>query len=139
MLSTLLPFGLISLTWLAIGIALVVAPTSWQSWLKRFSTDPLKRFLLSQGMLLMGLLLIAGSDRLRGRWLWVVLGTLIVLKGLLFLGLNERSGRSWFALWERAPAAITRLGGVMLLALATLLAIDTIGGFLQMVAAGTSS
>ena len=117
----------ISLTWLGIGIVMIVAPSFWERSIARSFIEPVKGFVLSEGVLLIGLLLVTGSGGLRGRWLWTAIGGLMAIKALLLLGFTDKKRQSLFAQWERVPPITHRLAGVMLVALATLLAIDTIG------------
>lgn len=126
---TLVVFGLISLIWGGLGLAMVVAPSSWNGWVRRSFLDPLRRFILIQSLMLAGLVLILGATGHQGRWLWVAVGTLAVAKALVLLGLSNSSREAWLAAWERAPVLAHRLAGVALVVLATLLATDTLRGF----------
>ena len=126
---TLVVFGLISLIWGWLGLAMVVAPSSWNGWVRRSFLDPLRRFILIQSLMLAGLVFILGTTGHQGRWLWVAVGTLAVAKALVLLGLSNSSREAWLAAWERAPVLAHRLAGVALVVLATLLAIDTLRGF----------
>jgi len=121
-------FGTISLTLFGIGLVMVVVPSLWKRWVRLFLVDPFKRLFVGQGILLAGLLLVVGSADLRGRWLWTALGGLIVVKALILLGLHDTGRRSVLTLWERLPLVTHRLIGVVSVALATLLAIDTLRG-----------
>jgi threonine/homoserine/homoserine lactone efflux protein len=127
-MATMIILALISLCWLAVGFMMAVAPAVWRRWLTRSLTDSLPRFLIGNGILLLGLLLLAGSPGLQGRWLWAALGGVAVVKALLLLGLSDPYQRAWVSRWQRLPAIIHRLAGVLYVALATLLAIDTIRG-----------
>jgi hypothetical protein len=124
MMAIRVVFGLLTLTWLGVGLALVVAPASWLGWVRHTLLDPLRRLLLTQGMMLAGLVLIVGPASLRGRWLWNVVGVLVVVKGLALLALSDAGREAWLASGERLPASAYRLAGVLNVALATLLAID---------------
>ena len=121
-------FGSISLTLFGIGLVMVVVPSLWQRWVRLSVVDPFKRLLVGQGILLAGLLLVVGSAGLRGRWLWTALGCLIVVKTLILLGLHDKGRRSVLALLDRLPPLTHRVIGVVSVALATLLAIDTLRG-----------
>lgn len=125
---TWLIFGSISLTLFVIGLLMVVVPSLWQRWVRLSLVDPFRRLFVGQGILLAGLLLVVGSADLRGRWLWTALGGLIVVKALILLGLHDTGRRSVLTLWERLPLVTHRLIGVVSVALATLLAIDTLRG-----------
>jgi threonine/homoserine/homoserine lactone efflux protein len=127
-MATMIILGLISLCWLAAGFMMAVAPGVWRQWLSRSLAVSLPRFLIGNGILLIGLLLLAGSPGLQGRWLWATLGGVTVLKALLLLGLPDSYQRAWLSRWQHLPAFIHRLAGVLYVALATLLAIDTMRG-----------
>ncbi len=130
MIQTLLVGGLISVAWVGIGVAMIAVPAWWQERMQRALADPLGGLLVAQGMVLGGLLLFLGAAPLRGYWLWVVLGALTVVKGLLLLGISAPVRDRWMACWGRSPAWLHRLAGVLLLALGTLLAVDTLQGTL---------
>ncbi len=125
---TLFLFGLISLIWAAAGTAMMATP-SWSSgWVRRVLGDPFRRFLLTQGMILGGLILVLGAATHRGHWLWVTVGLLGVGKALVLLGAPESLCDRMLNLWERSPLWAHRLTGLTLVVLATLLTIDTIRG-----------
>jgi hypothetical protein len=123
---TRIVFGALSLAWFAAGLALVLAPTPWRGWVRRWLLDPLSRLFVTQGLMLAGLVLIAGSASLRGRWVWTVLGVLVVAKGAALLALSDDGREAWLAAGDRLPGPAYRLAGVVNVALATLLAIDTL-------------
>ena len=125
---TLVAFALISLIWGGVGLAMVVAPLSWNGWVRHSFLDPLRRFLLVQSLMLAGLVLILGATGHQGRWLWLAVGALAVAKALALLWLSDSGREAWLAAWERAPVPAHRLAGVIIVALATLLAIDTFRG-----------
>jgi hypothetical protein len=121
-------FGLLSLIWLAVGLAMVATPAWWNQWVRRTMTDALSRFLLLQAMMLGGLVLVLGASTYRGYWLWVFLGALQTAKALILLGAPHSLRERLLAWWERSPLWAHRLAGVTLTVLATLLAIDTLRG-----------
>jgi hypothetical protein len=127
-MATMILFGLISLVWAGTGLAMAVAPASWNGWVRRCLVDPLWRFLMTQGLLLAGLTLVLGATGHRGRWLWVAIGSLGVVKALILLGLTDSRRESLLLAWERTPLVVRRLAGVVTVTLATLLAVDTIRG-----------
>jgi len=127
-MASFVAFGLISLIWGGMGLAMVMAPSSWNGWLRRSLLDPLRRLILIQSLMLAGLVLILGATGHQGRWLWVVVGALAVAKALALLGLSDSGRNAWLAAWERAPVPAHRLAGVVIVALATLLAIDALRG-----------
>lgn len=130
MIQTLFWGGLISLMWVGIGVAMIALPAWWQERMQRAMADPLSRLLLAQGMVLGGLVLFLGAPVLRGYWLWVALGSLTVVEGLMLLGISEPLRTRWIERWGRSPVWLHRLAGVLLLALGTLLAVDTLQGTL---------
>lgn len=125
---TLLLFGLIALTWLAMGVAMITVPIWWRDRIGRALRDPLARFLLTQGMILGGLVLLVGSSVREGDWVWSFLGAFLVIKALILLGASPWLRERLLDWWGRIPLWAHRLSGTALVALATLLAIDTLRG-----------
>ena len=123
---TLFLLSLISLILVAAGAAIMAMPSWWSGWVRRALVDPLRRFLLTQGMILGGLILILGASTHRGHWLWVTVGLLGVGKALVLLGAPESLCHRMLNLWERSPLWAHRLSGLMLVVLGTFLTIDTI-------------
>jgi hypothetical protein len=121
MLTAIL-LGLIGLSWAAAGVAMVAVPAWWQDRTAGMLAAPFSRFLLTQGMVLCGLILILGTSHV---WLWGTLGVLLVAKALVLLGMPESSRARLIEWWRRSPAWSLRLAGVLQVALATLLVIDT--------------
>ncbi|MDE3226214.1 MAG: hypothetical protein KGN30_12480 [Nitrospirota bacterium] len=130
MIQTLVVGGVIGLIWVGIGVAMIALPAWWQDRMRRTLADPLGRLLVAQGMILGGLLLFLGTSALRGAWLWAVLGALAAVKGLLLLGISAALRDRWMEWWGRCPSWLHRLAGILLLALGTLLAVDTLQGTL---------
>jgi hypothetical protein len=121
---TLLLFGLIALTWLAMGVAMITVPIWWRDRIGRALRDPLARFLLTQGMILGGLVLlvvVARGDSMER-------GAFLVIKALILLGAPPWLRERLLDWWGRIPLWAHRLSGMALVALATLLAIDTLQG-----------
>jgi hypothetical protein len=87
MMQTLIVGGLVGFLWVGSGAAMIALPLWWQERMRRALADPLGRLLLTQGMILSGLLLFLGAAPLRGARLWASLGVLTVVKGLVLLGL----------------------------------------------------
>ena len=121
-------FGLISLIWVAAGAAIMAMPSWWSGWARRALVDPFRRFFLTQGMILGGLILVLGASTHRAYWLWVTVGLLGVAKALVLLGAPESLCDRILNLYERSPLWAHRLTGLMLVVLGTLLTIDTIRG-----------
>jgi threonine/homoserine/homoserine lactone efflux protein len=130
MIQTLMVGALISVMWVGIGVAMIALPAWWQDRMRRTLADPLGILLMAQGMILGGLLLFLGTSALRGAWLWMVLGALTAVKGLLLLSIAAPLRDRWMERWGRSPAWVHRLAGVLLLALGTLLAVDIVQGTL---------
>ena len=59
---TLFLLSLISLILVAAGAAIMAMPSWWSGWVRRALVDPLRRFLLTQGMILGGLILVLGAS-----------------------------------------------------------------------------
>ncbi|MEW6544541.1 MAG: hypothetical protein AB1411_13150 [Nitrospirota bacterium] len=125
---TLLLFGLISLLWLAAGVAMIALPAWWIERMRAVLSDPLRRFVLLQGVLLVGLVLVLGAPERRGVWLWATLGLVAAAKALLLLGLPDRLRTALTDWWTRIPLWTHRAAGLVLTVLATLLAIDSFSG-----------
>ncbi|TLY17248.1 MAG: hypothetical protein E6K69_02455 [Nitrospirae bacterium] len=123
---TLFLLSLISLILVAAGAAIMAMPSWWSGWVRRALVDPLRRFLLTQGMILGGLILILGASTHRGHWLWVTVGLLGVGKALVLLGAPDSLCHRMLNLWERSPLWAHRLSGLMLVVLGTFLTIDTL-------------
>jgi threonine/homoserine/homoserine lactone efflux protein len=121
-------FGLISLAWLAWGVALAGLPTSTARWIRRTVRDPLPRFLLAQGLMLAGLLLLLGTGATGMRWLWMSIGGVMVVKGMLWLGAPEAFRARLLNQFDHLPPWSRRVVGVIMMGLATLLATETIRG-----------
>ena len=123
---TLFLFSLISLILVAAGTAMMAMPSWWSGWVRRALVDPFRRFLLTQGMILGGLILVLGASPHRGQWLWVTVGLLGVGKALVLLGAPDSLCHRLLNLWERSPLWAHRLSGLTLVVLGTFLTIDTI-------------
>lgn len=119
-------FVLISAAWVGMALAMIAAPSWWREWLVRQMAQPLRRLLWGQGLMLGGLVLIVGSSRLAGYWLWVGIGVLAVGKGMLLVGLPESARHTLMDWWRRRPLWVEQLAGVASMVLATLLVIDLI-------------
>lgn len=125
---TMILLGLVGLSWVAIGVVMITAPGWWHERMGDVIATPPSRFLLTQGMILGGLVLMLGTSAQQGFWLWGTLGALLVAKALVLLGAPESLRERLIGCWKKNPMWLLRLGGVLLMALATLLAIDTLRG-----------
>lgn len=118
--------GMITLVWVGLALAMIAAPSWWRDWLARQMAQPLRRLLWGQAIMVAGLALIVGTSGLNGYWLWVSVGGLAVLKGLLLLGLPAPTLALLLEWWRRRSLWVDQMAGVVAMALATFLAIDLI-------------
>ena len=125
---TVIVLGLISLIWFASGLTMVVVPEQWRIWMRQALAEPVPRYLLTQGMILCGLLLMLGSAGQQAYLLWVVVGMVVVTKALVLLALRPPLRERLLGRYERYPLWVHRVAGVATVLLATYLAIDVIRG-----------
>ncbi len=125
-MGVLLLFGAISLTWGVMGLIMTVAPTVWITFSKKVLQDPWQRFWMTQGMLVIGLVLIIGTPTLQGYWLWVGCGVLVVVKACIILGSSEAFRDRLTIMATTKPLWVYRSGGILSLVLAVLLSGDMI-------------
>jgi len=125
-MGVLLLFGAISLTWGVMGLIMTVAPTVWITFAKKVLQDPCQRFWMTQGMLVIGLVLIIGTPTLQGYWLWVGCGVLVVVKACIILGSSEAFRDRLTSMATTKPMWVYRSGGILSLVLAILLSGDMI-------------
>lgn len=123
MLTALL-FGLISLVWMIVGVAMLASPAWWSHQIRRWMTEPLLHFIFMQAVLLGGLILLVGSSALGSR-LWLFVGTGLMALALGLLGLPVSMRARLLDRWSRSPFWVHRLAGMTLVILAGLLVIDT--------------
>ncbi len=121
--------AIIGLMWMACGVAMIAVPSWWVGWTLHVCSQPVSRFLLTQVAILGGLVLILGTSGHQGFWLWVAIGSLAVLKGMLFLGAPRRLYHRLLERWGRVPLWAHRVAGILLVTLATLLTFDTLRSF----------
>jgi len=119
-----LVLALVSLVWFAAGVAALAAPAWWSRRLHRTMTDPLSRFLMTQGLMLAGVLLLLAAAEPPRSWFWMAVGGLAAAKALVLLGLPERSRERLLSWWTGRPLWVPRLAGAVTVVLATLLAVD---------------
>jgi len=125
-MGVLLLFGAICLTWGVMGLIMTVAPTVWIAFAKKVLQDPWQRFWMTQGMLMIGLVLIIGTPTLQGYWLWVGCGVLVVVKACILLGSSEAFRDRLTIMATTKPMWVYRIGGILSLVLAVLLSGDMI-------------
>ena len=119
-------FGTISLVWGLMGLILTVAPTVWISFVQKIMHDTWSRFWVTQGMLLIGLVLIIGTASLQGFWLWVGCGIVVVLKACTLLGSSDSFRTRLANIATTRSMWVYRSSGLLTLVLAVLLAADMI-------------
>ncbi len=124
MSASVVILGLFSVVWGVWGLVFVIMPTRAIMWTKHFFFDAWQRFWIALFVLLTGLLLIIGTSSLEGRWLWVACGGISVVKACLLLGSSESFRERMWQRCSRWPAWLLRCDGVIMLALAVLLAAD---------------
>jgi hypothetical protein len=125
-MGTLLLFGAICLTWGIMGLLLTVAPTVWVGFMKNVLDDPWQRFWMTQGMLLVGLVLIIGTPDLQWYVLWLVMGGAMVIKACIILGSSEALRKRFLAMSMALPIWVYRCSGILTLVIVVLLASDII-------------
>ncbi len=118
--------GLIGLIWLGFGLTMIAVPSRLVGWLQRSFSHPFYRFLLTQAILLGGLILLLGGAELPSHILWIALGVIAVLKGMFLLGAPDKLFVRLLGWWQSMPHWALRLTGLVLVTLSTLLAVDTI-------------
>ena len=125
-MGALIIFCVISVTWGLMGLVLTVMPALWVAFVQSTMNNPWQRFWLSQGILLMGLVLIIGTAPFQGFWLWVGCGVIMVVKACLLLGSSVAFRDRLTTLATSWPMWVYRVSGVLTLVLAVLLAADII-------------
>jgi len=125
-MQTTLVLGFVSLVWLAAGVVMIAAPAWLNGQVQRNLADPFSRFLLLQGAALAGVLIVLGSSVVQRSWFWIAIGSLATAKALILLGLSAHHRDRLFAWWCARPLWLQRLAGAVVVALATLLAIDAV-------------
>lgn len=123
---TILIFSIISVLWLVAGASMMAAPAWWCEQLIRKLADPFSRFLILQGTVLAGILMVLGASEPQRSWFWMVIGAVMAAKALVLLGLNETRRERLLTWWKGRPAWFHRVAGLATVALAALLAIDAV-------------
>lgn len=119
---------MIALVWAGSGVTLIAVPLLCTGWVRRVFCQPVQRFLLTQGAILFGLILLLGTSGHQAHWLWVTIGGIGILKGMFFLGAPEKLRDPALNWWCHLPHWIHRASGVLTVGLAALLIIDTVRG-----------
>ncbi len=115
MIATIL-FGLTSVLWGMAGVILTVLPRLWVSLTRRLLTDAWSRFWVTQGMILVGLVLTIGTQQFQGVWLWMLCGLILTGKACFLLGSTEPVRARLMRVVEHSPLWVYRCwGGVMVL------------------------
>ena len=81
---------------------------------------------MTQGMIVAGLLLMVGTSRFQGYWLWATIGLFSLLKGLVILGSSEEFRKRVMAFVEKVPLRLYRFSGVLTVLLVSLFVADVI-------------
>jgi|CXWL01.1.fsa_nt_gi hypothetical protein len=128
---TTLILEFISGVWFLTGLPLLAVPTLWDRWVRGMRDNPSSYFLVLHGVLLIHLLLILTTERYQGAWLWMGLGAVGLLGCVLLLAGSHTRRLSFLDRLLTVPLWLRRLSAVLLVALATLLAIDGLRGTLS--------
>ena len=118
--------GVMVLAWGLAGLMMTIVPTMGLTCAKRVFFDPWWRFWIAQAILLMGLLLMIGTPGLKGFWVWVVCGGLVVAKAGFLLGATASCRDRMLERIGNCPPWLYRCGGTIHLAFAVGLAADLI-------------
>jgi len=119
-------FGVIGVVWGAIGLFMLVFPILWRSSVPRRLRDPGFRFVVMQGIVLIGLVLVIGTTGFQGFGIWVSVGGLGVAMACFILGCSSNIWDNLVRSVERWPLWLYRVGGVMMICLAVLFGADLI-------------
>jgi hypothetical protein len=117
-----LVFTTIGVLWVSLGMGLIIAPAWTVEIVERVISDEFRLFALIQLGMIVSLALIVGTIGLHFHGLWIVLGCVGLLKGLFFTWapIGRREAVLDWAL--KRPFWQYRVCGVILVALATMLA-----------------
>ena len=117
--------GMIGVSWLLAGLAMIAVPSWWTQALQRWFAHPSYRFLGTQAGLLAGLVLVLGTSGHQGSWFWMVIGAVAILKSMFLMGASTGLSERVMTRWAKLPSWTLRLCGLLLLVVSSLLAIDT--------------
>ena len=116
----------IGVLWGAMGLWMLLFPTLWRSSMGGRLGDPGFRFLLLQGIVLAGLILIMGTTGFQGFELWVAVGGLGIGLASFILGCSPGTRNKLVHAVEQWPLWLYRVGGLMMMSLAVLFGADLI-------------
>lgn len=118
--------GVVSLLWGVTGLLMALVPEWMVGAMSKALQDPWRRFWMTQGLLLCGLMLIVGTLMLEGYWLWIGCGLFMAIKACVFLGGSDSFRGRLLQSFSRCPPWSVRVGGLLNLGLAVLLTGDLI-------------
>lgn len=119
-------FLVIGVVWGAMGLVMLAFPTIWRSSISGRLHDDGFRFVVMQGIVLAGLVLVIGTSGFQAFGLWVLVGCLGVALASFLLGCSSSTREKVVRTIERWPLWLYRLGGVMMVTLAVLFGADLI-------------
>ena len=119
-------FTVIGVVWGAAGLFMLVFPTLWRSSVTGGLRDSGFRFVVMQGIVLAGLVLVIGTTGFQGFGLWVSVGCLGVALASFLLGCSADTRDNLVRSVERWPLWLYRLGGIMMVSFAVLFGADLI-------------
>jgi hypothetical protein len=119
-------FMVIGIFWGAAGLLMLLFPTIWRSAVTGRLRDPGFQFVVMQGIVLAGLVLVMGTTGFRGFGLWVLVGCLGIALASFVLGCATDTRDNLVRSVEQWPLWLYRLGGLMMVSLAVLFGADLI-------------
>jgi len=119
-------FTVIGVVWGAAGLFMLVFPTLWRSSVTGGLRDPGFRFVVMQGIVLAGLVLVIGTTGFQGFGLWVSVGCLGVALASFLLGCSADTRDNLVRSVGQWPLWLYRLGGIMMVSFAVLFGADLI-------------
>jgi len=91
-------FSFIGVVWFSIGLGLVIAPAWVIEILELLASDEFLQFVLLQVGMVISLIVLIGTEGLRFRALWIVIGCAGIVQGLFLIG-APISRREAFLSW----------------------------------------